>query len=157
MIVVLDASVAIEILLKRERNGIFRDVMNSAEKIITSDFCLLAGHSGLFCRTMWKVFLHYNPRRSANGVPCLLTAPYGSSFRQGQFTAYVSAGNTARFAQSVIPLDFNLCLYRPCFFRYRDTQKRVIAATKSPRVKIICITISASQPVYKNVYHAQDA
>jgi hypothetical protein len=39
--------------------------------------------------------------------------------------------------------------HRPCFFRYRDTQKRVIAATKSPMVKIICIPISASQPVYK--------
>jgi predicted nucleic acid-binding protein len=41
MIVVLDASAAIEILLKRERNTIFRDVMNSAEKIITSDFFMI--------------------------------------------------------------------------------------------------------------------
>jgi predicted nucleic acid-binding protein len=41
MIVVLDASAAIEILLKKERNDIFRDVMNSAEKIITSDFFMI--------------------------------------------------------------------------------------------------------------------
>jgi predicted nucleic acid-binding protein len=41
MIVVLDASAAIEILLKREQNTIFRDVMNSAEKIITSEFFMI--------------------------------------------------------------------------------------------------------------------
>jgi predicted nucleic acid-binding protein len=41
MIVILDASAAIEVVLKRERNNIFRDVMNSAEKIITSDFFMI--------------------------------------------------------------------------------------------------------------------
>jgi predicted nucleic acid-binding protein len=38
MIVVLDSSAAIELILKREKSKIFRELIASSEKIITSEF-----------------------------------------------------------------------------------------------------------------------